>query len=186
MEKLKQLQDLHQQQADQHRNEMAAQSRLSNIYKIASQENDGKVQELVSEGGSRALWPMRCTNLHCSIFCHPFIELTMMDVLGLARTIRDEAVLWQNVLLVVSSKYVIRSLIHSFIHSSLQIKAVEELQKLLNEATASYTNLSDQFSKQAAEINAEIESKQVRGLGKFAYDIAFSQICLLTMTSMLV
>ena len=77
------------------------------------------------------------------------------------------------------------SFTHSFIHSSLQIKAVEELQKLLNEATASYTNLSDQFSKQAAEINAEIESKQVRGLGKFAYDIAFSQICLLTMTSML-
>ena len=48
VEKLKQLQELHQQQADQHRNEMAAQSRLSNIYKIASQENDGKVLELVS------------------------------------------------------------------------------------------------------------------------------------------
>ena len=47
VDKLKQLQDLHQQQADQHRNEMAAQSRLSNIYKIASQENDGKIQELV-------------------------------------------------------------------------------------------------------------------------------------------
>ena len=48
VEKLKQLQELHQQQADQHRNEMAAQSRLSNIYKIASQENDGKITELVS------------------------------------------------------------------------------------------------------------------------------------------
>ena len=49
MEKLKNLQDLQQQQAEQHRNEMAAQSRLANIYKNASEENDGKIQQLVSQ-----------------------------------------------------------------------------------------------------------------------------------------
>ena len=46
----------------------------------------------------------------------------------------------------------------------LKTKAVEELQKLLDEATSSYTNLTEQFTKQAAEVNAEIESKQVNNL----------------------
>ena len=38
---------------------------------------------------------------------------------------------------------------------------MEELQKLLDEATASYKKLTEDFSKQATEINAEIEAKQV-------------------------